>query len=268
MSYAPVGLGRTGLDIEWTSACEVQWVQRLTLGLCSTTGYDTTGINSGIEVHHQHCHNDLDLDGEFCSAVLRLQLRPEPAITGDFGLAWIFCKPKPSSARPQSWGHHLQPDHFTRAIQYMSWMNPAEMRMDLIVLLQIVWDKIMLSKQRGTPTVVFDGCIQTLQELSSSCSTSQAVPASCCLLATFLGSTILKNRTMVQFLVLVEDPLNWTEPDHGRLEQAGSCVMEFEEQQPEDFMSREKEEKKRCMCHLFTSGIDLIHCGNDFLAHP
>ncbi|KAG2088921.1 uncharacterized protein F5147DRAFT_764637 [Suillus discolor] len=29
------------------------------------------------------------------------------------------------------------------------------------------------------------------------------------------GSKILQNRTMVRFLVLIQDPLNWTEPDHG-----------------------------------------------------
>jgi hypothetical protein len=27
--------------------------------------------------------------------------KPKPAITGSFGLAWNFCKPKPSEARPK-----------------------------------------------------------------------------------------------------------------------------------------------------------------------
>ncbi|KAG2337353.1 hypothetical protein BDR05DRAFT_952689 [Suillus weaverae] len=56
-----------------------------------------------------HAHVDLDLDGEFCPAgehfntraAAQARAEPKPAITGGFGPAWNFRKPKPSEARPK-----------------------------------------------------------------------------------------------------------------------------------------------------------------------
>ncbi|KAG1829283.1 hypothetical protein EV424DRAFT_1535895 [Suillus variegatus] len=36
-------------------------------------------------------------------AAAQAKAEPKPAITGGFGLAWNFRKPKPSEARPKPW---------------------------------------------------------------------------------------------------------------------------------------------------------------------
>ncbi|KAG1719239.1 hypothetical protein EDB19DRAFT_1786352 [Suillus lakei] len=46
--------------------------------------------------HHtsSHCTGDT-------RAAAQARAKPKPAIVGGFGPAWIFCKPKPSEARPK-----------------------------------------------------------------------------------------------------------------------------------------------------------------------
>ncbi|KAG1807253.1 uncharacterized protein BJ212DRAFT_1485665 [Suillus subaureus] len=44
-----------------------------------------------------------DADSMITWAAAQAKAKPKPAVTGGFGLAWNFCKPKLSEARPKLW---------------------------------------------------------------------------------------------------------------------------------------------------------------------
>jgi hypothetical protein len=54
----------------------------------------------------------LDLYWQICIYSTQARAEPKPAVTGGFGLAWNFCKPKPSEARPKlQLSSQARPEH-------------------------------------------------------------------------------------------------------------------------------------------------------------